>query len=212
VEPQKPLQSRSNQRVILEHSLPRKIQLIVGLGNPGLSYEATRHNVGAWFVEAVAREQGLPLKTESKLMGRAAKVRLDNEEYWLFVPNTFMNHSGLAVKTICHFYKIPPEEVLVVHDELDFPAGTARLKYNGGHGGHNGIRNIIEQLHQRDFSRLRIGIGHPGHRDLVTDYVLHKPSKKEYELIMSAIHSATIILPSLLNGDFDQAVENLHRD
>jgi PTH1 family peptidyl-tRNA hydrolase len=196
----------------LEPNLQNKIQLIVGLGNPGPTYEATRHNVGAWFVETLANEHGCSLTTESKFQGRTARIRLDDEDYWLLVPTTYMNQSGLAVKTMCQYYKIPPENIFVAHDELDFPAGTARLKQDGGHGGHNGIRDIIQHLQCKNFHRLRIGIGHPGHRDLVTDYVLHKPSKKEYDLIMNSINSATEILPSLLSGNFQQAIRNLHNE
>lgn len=190
--------------------MQNRIQLIVGLGNPGPTYEATRHNAGAWFVHTLAKEMALSLKQEPKFSGQTARLSLNNESYWLLIPTTFMNKSGIAVKAFCHFYKIPPEAVLVAHDELDFPAGITRLKQDGGHGGHNGLRDIIQQLQNKNFHRLRIGIGHPGHRDQVIDYVLHTPSKKEYELIMGSITSATEIVPALLSGDIQLAMRQLH--
>lgn len=187
-----------------------RIQLIVGLGNPGPDYEATRHNVGAWFVEMFADQNAAKLQLEPKFYGRVGRIQLDHHYCWLLIPTTFMNRSGLSVKTLAHFYKILPEEILIVHDELDFPAGTVRLKQDGGHGGHNGLRDVIQHLQSRNFHRLRIGIGHPGHRDQVVDYVLKRPSRKEHELIINAIHNAQAILPKFLTGYFQQAIQQLH--
>jgi PTH1 family peptidyl-tRNA hydrolase len=190
--------------------LQNSIQLIVGLGNPGPSYEGTRHNVGAWFVELLAEEYAVSLNLESKFSGRVARLTLPQANCWLLIPTTYMNRSGLAVKAIASFYKIPPEAILVAHDELDFPAGTTRFKQEGGHGGHNGLRDIINQLQANNFHRLRIGIGHPGHRDLVTDYVLNRPSKKDQELILNSIQNASLALPNFLSGNYQQAIAQLH--
>ncbi len=181
----------------------------MGLGNPGATYEATRHNAGAWFVELLAKKNHISLTSEAKFLGRTARVQA-SDYYWLFIPTTFMNHSGRAVKALCHFYKIPPEAILIAHDDLDFPAGTAKLRQHGGHGGHNGLKDIIQHLQSKNFKRLRIGIGHPGNRDLVTDYVLHPPSKKEHELILTAIHAAIDVIPTLLSGNFEKAMQILH--
>jgi peptidyl-tRNA hydrolase, PTH1 family len=188
----------------------KKIQLIVGLGNPGTEYEQTRHNVGAWLAEILANDYAGTLKYESKFMGRIARIQVDKEDYWLFAPTTFMNHSGLAVKAMAHFYKIPPESILVMHDELDFQPGVAKFKKDGGDGGHNGLRHIIAQLQNRNFYRLRIGVGHPGQRDKVIHYVLGRPSKKDFELILSSINSVRLVLPLFLAGNFEQATQLLH--
>jgi peptidyl-tRNA hydrolase, PTH1 family len=192
--------------------LQDRIQLIVGLGNPGPNYEATRHNVGAWFVEMLAHGSNITLKPEAKFFGKIARIKLNDHNYWLLIPTTFMNRSGLAVKGMANFYKIPPQAILVAHDELDFAPGVIRLKQDGGHGGHNGLRDIISHLHSHQFNRLRIGIGHPGHRDQVLDYVLNPPTKKEQELIISAFHSAQLILPSFLAGNHQQAISKLHSE
>jgi peptidyl-tRNA hydrolase, PTH1 family len=184
------------------------IRLIVGLGNPGPDYEATRHNVGVWFVKMLAGDT--QLKLEAKLHGWVARVKLKEHSYWLMVPTTFMNHCGLAVKTMANFYKISPQAILVVHDDLDFPPGTIRLKQDGGDGGHNGLRDIIQHLHTRNFHRLRIGIGHPGHKDQVIDYVLRRPSKKDHALIIDAMNAAQLILPTFLVGNYQHAIQQLH--
>jgi peptidyl-tRNA hydrolase, PTH1 family len=186
------------------------IQLIVGLGNPGRDYEATRHNVGAWFVEQLAQDHHVPLNSESKFHGRIGRLHLQGNDYWLFIPTTYMNHSGRAVKAIAQFYKISPPAILVAHDELDFPVGITRFKQEGGHGGHNGLRDIIAQLQSNQFNRLRIGIGHPGHRDQVTDYVLSRPSKNEQALIRDSLTMANNVLPSFLQGNVQQAIAQLH--
>lgn len=188
-----------------------RIQLIVGLGNPGAQYEQTRHNAGFWFVEAVARRHGGSLKSENKFHGEACKVFVDGKELWLLKPMTFMNKSGQAISALARFYKIEPENILVAHDELDLPPGAIRLKQGGGHGGHNGLRDTIAQLGgSRDFQRLRIGIGHPGHSSQVTGYVLGKAPADEQRLIEQAIDDALDILPLAVNGELQKAMNQLH--
>lgn len=152
------------------------IDLIVGLGNPGSKYEQTRHNAGFWFVEEIARLKGAHFRPEAKFSGDVCKVVLEGRDIWLLKPNTFMNLSGQSVNKLASFYKIPKDNILVAHDELDLDPGVVRLKTGGGHGGHNGLRDIINHL-GKEFQRLRIGIGHPGSRDDVVDYVLHRASK-----------------------------------
>lgn len=187
-----------------------KIQLVVGLGNPGQQYEATRHNVGAWFADMLAKDHSISLQYENKFQGKVARIQSVDLDYWLLIPTTFMNKSGLAVKMLSNYYKIPPEAILIAHDELDFPAGITRFKQEGGHGGHNGIKDIIDQLQSKHFQRLRIGIGHPGHKDQVLDYVLGRPSKKDHELIMDSLNQAKSVLPTFLSGDFQKAIAELH--
>lgn len=185
------------------------ISLIVGLGNPGSKYEQTRHNAGFWFVEELARLKGAHFRPESKFSGEVCKVVLEGRDVWLLKPDTFMNRSGLAVNRLASFYKIPVEQILVAHDELDLEPGTARLKTAGGHGGHNGLRDIIAHL-GKEFHRLRIGIGHPGHRDQVTDYVLHRASQDEQISIENSIDDALRVLPLLAEGSWEKAVHRLH--
>ncbi len=185
------------------------IDLIVGLGNPGLQYEQTRHNAGFWFVEEIARLKGAQFRPESKFSGAVCKVVLEGRDIWLLKPDTFMNRSGLAVQKLASFYKIPTENILVAHDELDLEPGTARLKSAGGHGGHNGLRDIIAQM-GKEFHRLRIAIGHPGHRDQVSDYVLHRASKDEQISIENSIDDALRVLPLLAQGSWEKAVHRLH--
>lgn len=185
------------------------IQVIVGLGNPGPDYDRTRHNAGAWYAEYLARSEGATFKVERKLHGLACQVR-GREPYRLLLPTTFMNHSGQAVRAVMDFYKLNTDNILIAHDELDMPAGTIKLKRGGGHGGHNGLRDIIAHLGTQDFLRLRIGIGHPGHRDRVHDYVLGRPSKHDHELIDDAIAKAAAVTPTLIGGDIDKAMRQLH--
>ncbi len=166
------------------------IQLIVGLGNPGPSYKDTRHNVGEWFLEALCQQFRLSLKTESKFHARHTKWTFGGKDFHLLIPTTFMNHSGQAVGLFSKYYQIPPEAILVVHDELDFKAGEFRFKIDGGHGGHNGLRDIIHHLNSRSFHRIRFGIGHPGNKDIVADYVLSDPSQEDKQLIKTAIQAA----------------------
>ncbi|MEW5754990.1 MAG: aminoacyl-tRNA hydrolase [Pseudomonadota bacterium] len=186
------------------------IQLIVGLGNPGPQYEATRHNVGFWFVDALARAAGTSLKLDTKHHGQLGKTRLSGTECWLLKPTTFMNRSGQSVGSLANFYKIPAEEILVVHDELDIPAGHLRLKRGGGHGGHNGLRDIITALGSKEFVRLRLGIGHPGHASEVSNYVLSKPSPDDRSAIERAIDEAQRQLLLIMQGELEKAMNHLH--
>lgn len=186
------------------------IRLIVGLGNPGLEYEDTRHNAGFWWVERIAAARNAMFNAERKFHGLATRAHLDGHEMWLLKPQTFMNRSGQAVGALAGFYKITPEEILVIHDELDLSPGDARLKKGGGHGGHNGLKDIIAHLGTPDFWRLRIGIGHPGDRSQVVDYVLHPARREEQELIDAAVDRSLPLLPQILAGDFPAAMLKLH--
>jgi peptidyl-tRNA hydrolase, PTH1 family len=191
----------------------KPIQLIVGLGNPGPEYAITRHNAGAWFVEKLALDNNQTLRAETKFKGLYARIHIENHDCHLLIPTTYMNLSGSAVIAVAQFYKIMPENILVAHDELDFSPGVVRLKENGGHGGHNGLRSIIEHLKTNNFLRLRIGIGHPRQNNQaaeVIDYVLHKPSKLEQEQILDGIDSACGVIKSLIAGDIQQAMKDLH--
>jgi PTH1 family peptidyl-tRNA hydrolase len=186
------------------------IRLIVGLGNPGREYEATRHNVGFQWVDELARVQKLNFKSESKFHGLTARGELHGHEVLLLKPQTFMNVSGRSVGALMQFYKIAPAEMLVVHDELDLPPGVARLKMGGGHGGHNGLKDIIAHLGSKDFWRLRIGIGHPGERTEVSGYVLNDPRHEERELIDDAIQQAQSIAHLIIEGKTEAAMLKLH--
>jgi len=186
------------------------IDLIVGLGNPGSKYEQTRHNAGFWFVEEIARLKGAHFRPEAKFSAEVCKVVLEGRDIWLLKPDTFMNLSGQAVGKLANFYKIPKDNILVAHDELDLDPGTVRLKTGGGHGGHNGLRDIINHLGGKEFQRLRIGIGHPGSRDDVVDYVLHRASKDEQIDIDNAIDDALRVLPLLAEGSWEKAMHRLH--
>jgi len=192
--------------------MTQKIQIIVGLGNPGNQYEDTRHNAGFWFVDELARQNGSAFKVDKKYHGELCQIQLGGEIIRLIKPNTFMNRSGQAVASLANFFKIPLENILVAHDELDFPVGKIRLKLGGGHGGHNGLRNIITQMGSKDFLRLRIGIDHPGSSDQVTGYVLSKPPKKERELIENTLNNAVSICELLAKGDIQNAIQTLHRN
>jgi PTH1 family peptidyl-tRNA hydrolase len=186
------------------------LRLIVGLGNPGPQYEDTRHNAGFWWVEALARKLGISLKPESKFHGRTGKWSAGHGDIWLLCPDTFMNLSGKSVAALARFYKIPPESILVAHDELDLPAGTARLKQGGGHGGQNGLKDIHIQLGSPNYWRLRIGIGHPGSKEAVIGYVLGKPMPAERERMLSAIEAALDVWPELAAGNLAAAQLKLH--
>jgi len=188
------------------------IKLIVGLGNPGAEYAKTRHNVGAWFIEQLAQKLRLNLRFENKFHGSIASTEhLNQTKCFILQPNTYMNESGLSVSAVCKFYKIESQEILVAHDELDFPAGIIRIKENGGHGGHNGLRDMINHLHSNDFFRLRIGIGHPGHKDKVTPYVLGAPSQHDYQQIQQAIEEGLQALPDIISGEINKAMRYLHQ-
>ncbi len=186
------------------------IKLIVGLGNPGEEYAATRHNVGAWFVEQLAAAANAHFRTENKMFGRLTTIDIHGQSCWLLLPLTFMNVSGKSVRAVSQYYQIPPEAILVAHDELDFEVGTIRLKQSGGHGGHNGLRDIIQQLQTDNFNRLRIGIGHPGQRSAVHGYVLSRPSAEDKNAILQAITQAETILPELMAGHLQKAIQKLH--
>ena len=186
------------------------IRLIVGLGNPGREYETTRHNAGFQWVDEFARLQKLSVKSEAKFHGLTARGQLHGHEMLLLKPQTFMNVSGRAVGALMQFYKVAPAEMLVVHDELDLPPGVARLKLGGGHGGHNGLKDIIAHLGTRDFWRLRIGIGHPGDRAEVANYVLNAPRKEEQALIESALQRAQDVAPLIIEGKLEAAMLKLH--
>ena len=187
------------------------ILLIVGLGNPGSEYRGTRHNAGADFVEALARDAGCTLQTDSKFFGLTGRASVAGHDLRLLIPTTYMNRSGQSVAALARFYKISPGQILIAHDELDIPAGSARFKKGGGHGGHNGLRDIVPALgNNSDFHRLRIGIGHPGHASRVSGYVLSAPSADDRGKIDASIQEALAALPLLLDGDDTKAMTRLH--
>jgi PTH1 family peptidyl-tRNA hydrolase len=186
------------------------IQLVAGLGNPGTQYEQTRHNAGFWFVDAVARDCGAQFRSESKSRSEVARCNIAGNDCRLQKPQDFMNRSGRAVAALAGFYQIPRSGILVVHDDLDLPPGTIRLKRDGGHGGHNGLRDLIPALGGKDFLRLRIGIGHPGHRDDVVGYVLKAASGEDRAAIDAAIAAAVRVLPDIISGNLDAAMKELH--
>ncbi|MBI4743067.1 MAG: aminoacyl-tRNA hydrolase [Betaproteobacteria bacterium] len=185
---------------------PPPPRLIVGLGNPGAEYEDNRHNLGFWFIDRLARELKAVLAPQSKFFGRIGRC----DELWLLQPTTFMNRSGQAVAALAHFYKIVAEEILVVHDELDLSPGGIRLKQGGGNGGHNGLKDIQAQLSTPNFWRLRLGIGHPGERAEVINYVLKAPRREEQESIDRALDRCLLAAPKLIAGDYAGAQRQLH--
>ena len=188
-----------------------EIKLIVGLGNPGDKYTDTRHNAGEWLIERLARRFNVSLNPESKFFGKTARTLLNGKEVRLLVPTTFMNLSGKAVGALASFYRIKPEEILVIHDELDLPPGTAKLKQGGGHGGHNGLKDIVAQLgNNNNFYRLRIGIGHPGHRDLVAGYVLNKPSPADRDVLEKMLDEATDCVEMIFKDGMVKATNRLN--
>ena len=187
-----------------------EIRLIVGLGNPGREYDGTRHNAGFWWVDEFARAHQLAFKAESRFHGMTARGAVHGRELFLLKPQTFMNVSGRAVVAQAQFYKIAPQQILVVHDELDLPPGSAKLKLGGGHGGHNGLKDIIAHLGTRDFWRLRLGIGHPGERADVSGYVLNAPRREEAELIEHAMRRAQDVALLIVEGKLEAAMLKLH--
>jgi len=186
------------------------LKLIVGLGNPGAQYALTRHNAGFHFIDALAQQQHAVWALNSKLFGQSAKINLNGQDLWLLKPTTFMNLSGKSVLAALQFWKIEPEHILLVHDELDLPPGTARLKFDGGHGGQNGLRDTMRLLGHGRFHRLRIGIGHPGHKDRVVGWVLHRPDTTDEILIARAIDAALEVLPLAAKGEIERAMQQLH--
>jgi len=185
------------------------IRLFVGLGNLGSAYSATRHNVGAWFVANIADSFGVSLRYETKFHGLFADVSIAGCSCKLLIPTTYMNCSGRAVQAVVNFYKIPLMQILVAHDELDFSAGIARLKFGGGHNGHNGLRDIISVLQDGGFHRLRLGIGRPQNKDVV-NYVLGNPSSGDKEKIVTEIDKTIKLLPYLVAGEMGKAMQLLH--
>lgn len=185
------------------------IRLIAGLGNPGEKYTMTRHNAGFWFVDLLAAQSGSRLAAEAKLFGLAGKWSPHGDK-WLLQPSTFMNASGKSVAAIANYYKITPAEILIVHDELDLPPGQAKLKFGGGHGGHNGLRDIHAALGTPDYWRLRIGIGHPGNKAEVVNFVLKAAGKEEQQAIDDSLIKATTIADLLAQGQFEKAMLQLH--
>jgi PTH1 family peptidyl-tRNA hydrolase len=183
------------------------IRLLIGLANPGGEYELTRHNAGAWYIRDLADSAMLSLSAETKL--KCATVKYAPSTL-LAVPLTFMNHSGQALQAIMHYYKITPEEIIVAHDDIDLPPGTIKIKEDGGHGGHNGLRDIFKHLGTQRFWRLRIGVGRPEHTNQVTNFVLKAPSKGDQQLIDDALIEAQRITPLLIQGDFQEAMLQLH--
>lgn len=186
------------------------LRLIVGLGNPGPEYARTRHNAGFRFVDALAHRAGATFRLDAKLFGETAKIDIAGQPVWLLRPATFMNLSGKSVTAALRFWKFEPDQALLAHDELDLPPGTARLKFDGGHGGQNGLRDTMKLLGHGGFHRLRIGIGHPGHKDKVTPWVLGRASAEDDILIDRAIDDAIDVLPLAMDGNFMDAMTRLH--
>lgn len=194
-----------------KHTMP--IRLIVGLGNPGPEYEQTRHNAGFWLVDNLANDVGARLQRETKYNALMARASVAGQEVYLLEPQTYMNRSGQSVGGLCRFFKIAPDEVLVVHDELDLMPGTVRLKKGGSSGGHNGLKDITAALGTQDYWRLRLGIGHPRTLSLqqqVADFVLHRPRREDQELIEQAIAKSLLVMPQIVEGKFDAATMELH--
>jgi PTH1 family peptidyl-tRNA hydrolase len=184
--------------------------VIAGLGNPGPKYSETRHNAGFWFLDELARSNGVSFRAQGKLQAETARLNLHGKECLLVKPDTFMNHSGQAIRAVTDYFQTDVGQLLVAYDELDLPAGVCRLKSGGGHGGHNGMRDIFRHLSDPGFLRLRIGIGHPGIKDAVTGYVLSRPTAAEEHEIRSAISRAIDVLPDVLCGKLPSAMQSLH--
>lgn len=191
--------------------MSHSIKLIVGLGNPGNEHVDTRHNAGFWFLDELARMYHGSFKKDKKFFGDTAKVNIKGNDVWLLKPDTYMNHSGKSLQALAQFYKISPENILVVHDELDLEPGTARLKKGGGHGGHNGLRDISTRM-GKDFWRLRLGIGHPGDKNKVSGYVLNKPSQDDRISIERAIDNASRVIDDVVAGETQKAMHRLHSE
>ena len=191
-------------------ALTADIRLIVGLGNPGADYVDTRHNARFWLVDLLASELGLGFRFEKRYNAEECKFKAEGKDIYLLKPQAFMNRSGQAVASLARYYKITPEQILVLHDELDLPAGTNRIKQAGGHGGHNGLRDIVNHLGSRDFFRIRVGIGHPGDSNEVINYVLHKPSVADLNAIEAANRDTLAAMPLVIEGRIDKAMQALH--
>ena len=187
-----------------------QLRLLVGLGNPGSEHLRTRHNAGFWFIDALAQAHGARFGMESKLHGETAKIVVDGQPLWLLKPATYMNKSGIAVQSALRYWKIEPEDMLIAHDDLDLPAGTARLKFDGGHGGQNGLRDVLAHLGHGKFHRLRLGIGHPGDKSRVLSWVLGRPGVDDEKAIIEAVGRALDVLPLAVRGDINEAMKRLH--
>jgi PTH1 family peptidyl-tRNA hydrolase len=185
-------------------------KLIIGLGNPGAEYAETRHNAGFWLLDALANQLSTPLSTESKFFGLAGKALVGSHAVHLLKPMTFMNRSGQSALALAQFYKIDPHEILIIHDELDIEPGQIRLKTGGGHGGHNGLRDL-HRVFGSDYGRIRVGIGHPGHKSKVHGYVLGRATSKQREHIDDAIHHTLKFMTDIVQGNWDQAMNALHQ-
>jgi len=186
------------------------IKLIAGLGNPGKDYQAHRHNAGFWLIESLAKNMDSKFSSQSKFFGETAICLIGTNRVRLLKPKTFMNNSGQSVKALSSYYSIEPEEILVIHDDLDLTPGSVKIKMGGGHGGHNGLKDTINALNTNEFYRLRLGIGHPGSKNEVVDFVLHPPGKTDLALIEQAIKEAMDIIEPLVIGDIEQAMKQLH--
>ena len=191
-------------------ALTADIRMIVGLGNPGADYVDTRHNAGFWMIDLLAADRGASFRFDKRYNAEVGQLRADGRDVHLQKPLAFMNRSGQPVAALARYFKIAPDEILVMHDELDLPPGTNRIKQGGGHGGHNGLRDIINHLGSRDFFRIRIGIGHPGDSKEVTNYVLRKPSLADRDTIESANRDTLAVIPLILEGRIDKAMQALH--
>ncbi len=185
------------------------LRIIVGLGNPGPEHQVTRHNAGFWFVDLLARRHGAEFRDYRKYSGETARINISGQDLVLLKPTTYMNRSGLSVRQVCDFYKVAADEVLVAHDELDLPVGTVRLKHGGGHGGHNGLRDTIAHIGEM-FWRLRLGVGHPGNKADVIDYVLTRAPRAEEDLIFDAVNMSADSMPLLIEQGAERAMTKLH--
>ena len=188
-----------------------QVTLIVGLGNPGPGYKGTRHNAGFWFIDELSQDYPLDFKLESRFQGEVANAQIQGLSIRVLRPGTFMNESGQSVASLMRYFAIESDSVLVVHDDLDLEPGVVRLKEGGGHAGHNGLRDLIRHLDSNDFVRLRLGIGHPGNPDDVTDYVLHAPPAAQRSAILDAISRAVALIKPMINGDHAAVMNELHR-
>ena len=202
---------RLSRALLISVSKLTAIKLIIGLGNPGDKYSKTRHNAGFWFIDALTQKYSASFKAENKFSGEVAKANIAGQAVWLLKPSTFMNRSGLAAHQLSSFYKIKPEEILVAYDELDLPPGTVRFKESGGHGGHNGLRDLHAQI-SNEYLRLRFGIGHPGDRNKVADYVLSRPNQGDEIEINNAIDRSLDVIDQIIIGETQKAMNILHTE
>ena len=188
-----------------------QITLIVGLGNPGTGHAGTRHNAGYWFLEELARRHSADFRLEARFKGELAELQISGRKLRLLRPSTFMNLSGESVASLARYFDVVPEQILVVHDDLDLPPGVARIKNGGGHGGHNGLRSLFRDLRSKEFMRLRFGIGHPGNLDEVTDYVLRIPSTQDRKLILDVVQLSAGLFEDMVAGDWERVMNELHK-